>query len=230
MEREQFTFYRSFWEALKALPKKDQLPFVMAVCSYAFGEENKSLTGQASAAFLLVKPILDKANKKAANGKLGGSKRKANGKQTASNIAGEKEREGQEEIEVDVEDEYIGAGDGNDPALAAVMNAYMNHIDPVPSPSSMDELKSYVKLMGAECCIRAIDAALNAKAANWNYVRRVLMNKASQGVRCIADWDALEAKREEAKQNGSGNAQSAGKAADGSFRGFRAKSALDDAD
>lgn len=114
--------------------------------------------------------------------------------------------------------------------LALVMNAYMNHIDPVPSPSSMDELKSYVKLMGAECCIRAIDAALNAKAANWNYVRRVLMNKASQGVRCIADWDALEAKREEAKQNGSGNAQSAGKAADGSFRGFRAKSALDDAD
>ena len=201
MEREQFTFYRSFWEALKALPKKDQLPFVMAVCSYTFGEENKSLTGQASAAFLLVKPILDKANKKAANGKLGGSKRKANGKQTASNIEGEKEIEGEEEIEVDVEDEYIGAGDGNDPALAAVMKAYMNRIDPTPSPTSMDELKGYVALMGPEVCIRAIDAALDAKAATWNYVRRVLMNKASQGVRCIADWDALEAKREMQKQH-----------------------------
>lgn len=201
MEREQFTFYRSFWEALKALPKKDQLPFVMAVCSYAFGEENKSLTGQASAAFLLVKPILDKANKKAANGKLGGSKRKANGKQTASNIEGEKEIEGEEEIEVDVEDEYIGAGDGNDPALAAVMKAYMNRIDPTPSPTSMDELKGYVALMGPEVCIRAIDAALDAKAATWNYVRRVLMNKASRGVRCIADWDALEARREAEKRH-----------------------------
>ena len=84
--------------------------------------------------------------------------------------------------------------------LAAVMNAYMNRIDPTPAPSSMDELKGYVDLMGAECCIRAIDAALNAKAANWNYVRRVLMNKASQGVRCIADWDAVEAKREAAKK------------------------------
>lgn len=199
MEREQFTFYRSFWEALKALPKKDQLPFVMAVCSYAFGEENKTLTGQASAAFLLVKPILDKANKKAANGKLGGSKRKANGKQTASNIEGEKEMEGEEEIEVDVEDEYIGAGDGNDPGLAAVMDAYMNRIDPTPSPTSMDELKGYVDLMGPEVCIRAINVALDAKAANWNYIRRVLMNKASQGVRCIADWDALEAEREAQK-------------------------------
>lgn len=73
----------------------------------------------------------------------------------------------------------------------------MNRIDPTPSPTSMDELKGYVSLMGAECCIRAIDAALNAKKPSWNYIRRVLMNKASQGVRCIADWDALEAKWEE---------------------------------
>lgn len=112
--------------------------------------------------------------------------------------------------------------------LAAVMNAYMNRIDPTPSPSSMDELKGYFELMGAECCIRAIDAALNAKASNWNYVRRVLQNKASQGVRCIADWDALESKWEEAKKraaNGSANA-----ANDGTFRGFKARSALDDTD
>ena len=36
MERDQFTFYRSFWEALKVLPKKDQLPFVTAICTYVF--------------------------------------------------------------------------------------------------------------------------------------------------------------------------------------------------
>ena len=84
MERDQFTFYRSFWEALKVLPKKDQLPFVTAICTYVFEGESKPLTGQASASFLLVKPILDKASKKAANGKRGGSKPKANRKQTGS--------------------------------------------------------------------------------------------------------------------------------------------------
>lgn len=107
MERDQFTFYRSFWEALKALPKKDQLPFVMAVCSYALDGESRPLTGAPYASFLLVKPILDKASKKAANGKQGGSKPKAKGKQgeskpeqTASNIEGEKE--GEEEREKDI--------------------------------------------------------------------------------------------------------------------------------
>lgn len=106
MERDQFTFYRSFWEALKALPKKDQLPFVMAVCSYALDGESKPLTGAPYAAFLLVKPILDKASKKSANGKQGGSKPKANGKQggskpeqTGSHIEGEREIEEERERE-----------------------------------------------------------------------------------------------------------------------------------
>lgn len=107
MEREQFTFYRSFWEALKELPKKDQLPFVMAICAYAFGEESKPMTGAASASFLLVRPVLDKANKRSASGKQGGSKPKANGKQTEANqkqtardIEGEREEE--REIEKDI--------------------------------------------------------------------------------------------------------------------------------
>lgn len=111
-KRDQFTFYRSFWEALKALPKKDQLPFVMAVCSYAFGEESKPITGHALASFLLVKPILEKASKKAANGKRGGSKQKANSKQTeskpeanAKQMQSNIEIEGEKEIEVDVERE-----------------------------------------------------------------------------------------------------------------------------
>ena len=105
MERDQFTFYRSFWEALKVLPKKDQLPFVTAICTYVFEGESKPLTGQASASFLLVKPILDKASKKAANGKRGGSKPKANRKQTESNIEGELEGEGEVEREDEPEND-----------------------------------------------------------------------------------------------------------------------------
>lgn len=98
MKREQFTFYRSFWEALKALPKKDKLPFVMAICAYALDEETTPLNGQPLASFLLAKPVLDKANKKAANGKQGGSKQKANGKQGGSEqeqTESHREREGE---------------------------------------------------------------------------------------------------------------------------------------
>lgn len=85
MKREQFTFYRSFWTAFKALPKKDQLPFISSVCAYALDEEEPpEMTGGAAVAFALVRPILDKASKRAAVGQKGGSKTEAKRKQTQS--------------------------------------------------------------------------------------------------------------------------------------------------
>lgn len=132
MERDQFTFYRSFWEALKVLPKKDQLPFVTAICTYVFEGESKSLTGQASASFLLVKPILDKASKKAANGKRGGSKTKANRKQTESNIEGEVEIE----VEGEVEREKESENDSYTPPTPSSRGKRF-------SPPTVDEVRAY---------------------------------------------------------------------------------------
>ena len=87
--------------------------------------------------------------------------------------------------------------DGDDNrALAAVMSAYLDKINATPSQTSIDELKGYVDVMGAECCLRAFDIALDAKKATWPYIRGILRSKQSQGVRCLADWDALEEKRE----------------------------------
>ena len=99
MEREQFTFYRSYYEALKKLSKRDREQAIMAICAYALDEEIIPLSGPASVMFLLVKPTLDSGRKKAANGKQGGSKPKANGKQSASEKEGEKEKEGEIENE-----------------------------------------------------------------------------------------------------------------------------------
>lgn len=100
-ERGQFTFYRSFWEAVKGLPKKDKLPILESIISYALdGIEPSNLTQSQFAFFLLVKPTLDSSRKKAANGKQGGKTGKANGKQSESKpqanhkqTASEKEKE-----------------------------------------------------------------------------------------------------------------------------------------
>lgn len=87
-ERNQFTFYRSFWEAVKGLPKKDRLPILESIIEYALdGKAPSGLSQSQSAFFLLVKPNLDAARKKSANGKQGGSKPKANRKQTPSDIS-----------------------------------------------------------------------------------------------------------------------------------------------
>lgn len=91
-------------------------------------------------------------------------------------------------------------GDEKKTAIAAVMAAYLNKVNPQMSERSRDELTGFVEVMGAECCLRAIDAALDAKKATWPYIRAILQAKQSQGVRCLADWDALEERRRGTQQ------------------------------
>ena len=105
MSRNQFTFYRSFYDAIKVLPKKEQTAVVLAICAYALDNEEPRLTGTAAAIFTLVRPTLDASRKKAESGKRGGeakhdeSKPEAKPKQTAREKEGENEKEGEIEVE-----------------------------------------------------------------------------------------------------------------------------------
>ena len=92
------TFYASFWGAINSMAKKDQLPVFRAVVSYGlFGYHKEALSAGQNAFFELMKPVLDSSRKKAANGKQGGSKTKANGKQNESEKENEIEREKENE-------------------------------------------------------------------------------------------------------------------------------------
>lgn len=96
----------------------------------------------------------------------------------------------------------------SDSGLGVVMREYLEKINPTPSQSSMEELQGFFEEMGAECCLRAFDIALDAKKANWHYVRGILRSKFSRGVRCLADWDALEEEREKTGRAGAKSPQS----------------------
>ena len=137
--RNQFTFYRSYYDAIQALSKRDQSALILAVCAYAIYEtEPKGLSNAAYTAFNLIKPTLDSGRKKAESGALGGqasgkpseSKPQANGKQNGSKPQanrkqgenareneGEKEIEYEFEIEAEAEDEAsayaLDHGDGD---------------------------------------------------------------------------------------------------------------------
>ena len=82
-QRKAFSFLRSFYEAAKRIPnKEDQADFLMAVCNYGLnGETSIYLMGVPAAMFELVKPNLDVAFAKAEAGARGG---KANRKQAKS--------------------------------------------------------------------------------------------------------------------------------------------------
>ena len=79
MKRTQFTFYDSFYESIQALPQYKQLEAYNNLIRYALYEEKpKKLEGLLRVAFVMQKPILDTARRKAIAGAKGG---KANGKQ-----------------------------------------------------------------------------------------------------------------------------------------------------
>ena len=72
MVRNQFTFYRSYYESLIELPEEEQAQTLLAVIRYAiYGSLPQKLPVSGKVAFNLIKPTLDSARKKAAAGKAG---------------------------------------------------------------------------------------------------------------------------------------------------------------
>ena len=71
LKRLQFTFYRSYYDAIKVLPKKEQTAVMLALCAYALDKVEPNLTGTAGAIFTLIRPTLDSGWKKAIGGTRG---------------------------------------------------------------------------------------------------------------------------------------------------------------
>ena len=53
--------------------------------------------------------------------------------------------------------------------------------------------------MGPDVCKRAFDIALDSKKTTWPYIRAILQDKQARGVRCLADWEKLEAAKQPVK-------------------------------
>ncbi|MFV0325956.1 MAG: DUF6291 domain-containing protein [Bacteroides xylanisolvens] len=71
--RESFIFYRSFYEAIKDLPRDIQGEIYTAIMEYSlYGKETDNLKPVARSIFTLIKPQIDVNNKRYDNGKKGG--------------------------------------------------------------------------------------------------------------------------------------------------------------
>ena len=65
MKRNQFTFYRSFFEALSLLPKRVRLDTYEAIIAYALDGTEPELAESGRIVFLMAKPVLDASRAKA---------------------------------------------------------------------------------------------------------------------------------------------------------------------
>lgn len=104
--------------------------------------------------------------------------------------------------------QYESNSNTNTHEKSVVLAAYMDKINATPSERCITELLNYQAKMGAECCLRAIDIALDAKKTSWNYIRAILQNKHEQGVKCLAEWDESEEQRQKGGANGGRDANS----------------------
>lgn len=204
--RNQFTFYRSFFEAIRRIRKKtDRCDAYDAIVGYALDELEPDLdllSDAATIAFVMSRPILESGRKKAESGMRGGNARQTESKPQAKEKQTESKKEDKDKNKnkYKIEDKcYPQSPLVNNPAVAEVMTAYLNKVNPSASQRSIDELKGYIEVLGPDVCLRAIDVALDAKKANWNYIRAILRNLQAKGVTCLADWDAIEATRDTTK-------------------------------
>ena len=117
-QRKQFTFYRSYYEAIAKLDDPLQRAEIYEILiQYALDgtePDPDSLPGPVSMAYLLIRPTLDASRRKAMSGKRGGeaehkeklpaSKQEANSEQTGREKEIEEEKE--KELENEIEKEY----------------------------------------------------------------------------------------------------------------------------
>lgn len=66
--RDSYIFYRSFYEAIKELPKENQLEIYNAIAEYSLNFKEVKLSGLSKTIFTLIKPQLEANNKKYLNG------------------------------------------------------------------------------------------------------------------------------------------------------------------
>lgn len=158
MERAQFTFYRSYRDALRALPPKEFKAAVLAICDYALDEAEPDLTGIPNSVFILIRPTLDSGRIKAANrAKKAGTneeqthnKKRTKQKQTRKEKEGEKEGEGEREKEREKENDSsptIVPPDGLaalSPALRGAVEDWLQYKTEKREPYKPQGLKSLV--------------------------------------------------------------------------------------
>lgn len=73
MKRKSFVFYRSFYDGIQCLPKRERLAFFEAICQYGLDGEEPELTGATLGMFRQIKALLDDNNERFVNGKKGGA-------------------------------------------------------------------------------------------------------------------------------------------------------------
>ena len=184
-ERKQFTFYRSFWDAMQQLSPRNREKLALYIIEYALNETEPNLRNSTLAAvFATIRPILDKARIKAMSGKSGGeasgearSKIEAKSKQNEANVKQGGVREGERDKEGDRggerEQGQCFPGDSESSLFADVFEA-LRRCEVLMEDKDRADCERLCAEHGARAVIEAIDRAKEQNVPRWSYIRAIV--------------------------------------------------------
>lgn len=205
MKRDQFTFYRSYYEAMKDLSVEECTKLLLAIAAYALDEEEPELSGSCSACFKLIRPTLDSGRNKAANRmnaeeqseikpKTNGNKAKSNQNKSEQTETNRKEREKERESEKEKEREYDSSSTPVPPLTDDELRRLRQEQQdvetaakrvglPVSAMSDYDTMDNLRAEHGADNLLKAISRIQGApeKSRNWRYVGGILRKEKAAG-------------------------------------------------
>ena len=205
MKRDQFTFYRSYYEAMQDLSVEECAKLLLAIAAYALDEEEPELSGSCSACFKLIRPTLDSGRNKAANRmnaeeqseikpKTNGNKAKSNRNKSEQTGTNQHEKEKEGECEKEKEREYDSSSTPVPPLTddelreirqeqAETEQAARRVGLPVSALADQDCMDSLRAEHGANNLLKAIDKLQGApeKSRNWRYVGGILRKEKAAG-------------------------------------------------
>lgn len=131
-KRGQFTFYRSYFEAIMEIPEEERLGVLAAIIAYGLdGTEPEGLSPIQKAVFILVRPTLDAGRRKAAGGAK--SKKPIRSDKDTGN---KKKKEEEKEKEIEIENECYGAASA---AFEEFWNLYPVKLEKQDARKAWDE-------------------------------------------------------------------------------------------
>ena len=91
------------------------------------------------------------------------------------------------------------ASDENNDTEGKAVRNYLDRINPEASRTALEAILSFEKELSADVCIRAFDIAIDEKKTTWSYIHAILRDWKAKGIRCVADLEGAETKRNDEK-------------------------------
>ena len=184
MERENFVFYRSYWEQAQEMNKTDRLKFLEALCELALNGKETELKGTPKIAYISAKPQIEANNKKYQNGLKGGVHGKKGGrpKKGTNGVIDENPKKTpnvNDNVNVNENDnendnENVNENDN-------VFGVFQTELNRQLSDEEKKDISIWIKKYGEHSVTLALRSATLQGVSEFAYINTILKNQEDEG-------------------------------------------------